>query len=213
MKYTAKNDELHLIDILKKKYLDITIDWSGRIFIGIHLDWEYTKRTVTLSIPNYVNKYLSIFKHKKPKHDQHSPHPHVTPKYGPKTQYTPSSTTSNLTESQIIYFRQVIGAFLFYACAMDSTIITTVGSIATHLSTSKWDSINNRINHFLEYAATHPDAKVSYHKIDMHIWVYIDASYLTEPKSKSQAGGYQYSPNFQYNLTTHNQNITTMYFS
>ena len=63
VKYTAKNDALHLIDTLKKKYPGINIDWSGRIFLGIHLDWDYTKRTVTIYIPNCVNKSLSRFKH------------------------------------------------------------------------------------------------------------------------------------------------------
>ena len=48
-------------------------------------------------MPNYVNKFLSIFQHKKPKHDQHSPHPHATPNYGAKIQHTPPSNTSNLT--------------------------------------------------------------------------------------------------------------------
>ena len=59
VKYIAKNDALHLIDTLKKKYLGITVYWSGRIFLGIHLYWDYCKRTVTLSMPNYVNKALS----------------------------------------------------------------------------------------------------------------------------------------------------------
>ena len=64
VKYTAKNDSLHLIETLKKKIPGITIDWSGRIFPDIHLDWDYTKCTVTLSMPNYVNKYMSRFQHK-----------------------------------------------------------------------------------------------------------------------------------------------------
>ena len=61
VKYTAKNDALHLINTLKKKYPGITIDWSGRIFLVIHLYWDYTKRTVTLSIPNYVKKTCQYF--------------------------------------------------------------------------------------------------------------------------------------------------------
>ena len=58
VKYTAKNDALNLINTLKKKYLGITIDCIGIIFPGIHLYWDYTKRTITLSMPNYVNKDL-----------------------------------------------------------------------------------------------------------------------------------------------------------
>ena len=64
-----------------EKKPDITIDWSGGIFLGIHLDWDYTKLNVNLSIHNYA-KNLSIFQHKKPKHHQHSPNPDATPNYG-----------------------------------------------------------------------------------------------------------------------------------
>ena len=63
VKYTVKNDTLYLIDTLKKKYPGISIDWSGIIFLGIYLDWEHAKSTVTLSMPTYVKnscKYFNI---------------------------------------------------------------------------------------------------------------------------------------------------------
>ena len=102
VEYTSKNYEFHFIDTLEKKYPGITNYWSGRIFFGVHFYWDYTKRTITISVHNSINKALSIFQHKKPKHDKHSPHPHATPNYGAKIQHTPPSNTSNLTESQII---------------------------------------------------------------------------------------------------------------
>ena len=74
-------------------------------------------------------------------------------------------------------------------------MLTAVGSIVTHLSTAQRDNINNCINHFPEYASTHPDAKVTYRKSNMHIWVHTYASYLAEPKEISQAGGYHYFSN------------------
>ena len=97
VKYTAKNDAFHLIGTLQKKY-PIIIDWSDRIFLGIHLDWDYINLTVILSMPNYVNKDLSILQNKKPKHDQHSPHPQAKPNNGAKIQYVPPSTNYNLTK-------------------------------------------------------------------------------------------------------------------
>ena len=65
-------------------------------------------------------------------------------------------------------------------------MLTSVVSIETHLSVSQWDIIKNRINQFLDYSSTHSDAKITYHKIDMHIWVHKDASYLSEPKERPQ---------------------------
>ena len=71
-------------------------------------------------------------------------------------------------------------------------MLTKVGYISAHISTAQWYNINNSINHLLEYAATHPDSKVTYHKSYMHLWVHTYASYLAEPKARSRAGRYHY---------------------
>ena len=36
---------------------------EATVYIGIKLDWDYVRRTVTLSMPNYVCKALHIFQH------------------------------------------------------------------------------------------------------------------------------------------------------
>ena len=64
-------------------------------------------------------------------------------------------------------------------------MLTAVGYIVTQIYTAQWENINNRINHFLEYAATHPFDKVTYKIIKMHLWIHTYASYLTEPKTRS----------------------------
>ena len=45
---------------------------------------------------------------------------------------------------------------------------------------------------FLDYAATHPDAIITYRASDMVLAVHSDASYLSESKGRSQAGGHFY---------------------
>jgi hypothetical protein len=47
-----------------------------------------------------------------------------------------------------------------------------------------------RVNHFLDYMWTHPDAIIWYHASDMILNVHSDASYLSAPKACSRAGGY-----------------------
>ena len=84
---------------------------------------------------------------------------------------------------------------MFYARAINYTMLTTVGYITTHISTGQWDNINNWINQFLDYAATHTDAKITHHKSGMHLWVHAYAYYLTETKAISRAGGYHYFSN------------------
>jgi hypothetical protein len=47
-----------------------------------------------------------------------------------------------------------------------------------------------RCKQFLDYAATHQDAIITYKKSDMVLVVHSDASYLSEPKARSRAGGH-----------------------
>jgi hypothetical protein len=47
-----------------------------------------------------------------------------------------------------------------------------------------------RVNQFLDYMWTHPDAIIQYRASGMILNVHSDASYLSTPKACSQAGGY-----------------------
>jgi len=124
-----------------------------------------------------------------PKRPQHSPHPHTPPAFGVKIQYAKENIESDLTPDQVKYIQQVIGVFLYYGRAIDSTALAAIGS---NISTGQWEDIKFRTNHFLDYMVTHLDAKIVYKKSDMHLWTHTDASYLTEPKARSRAGGYHY---------------------
>ena len=191
VKYTSMDDAMHLINALKERY-QITSDFDGKIFLGLHLDWNYKKRTVRISMPGYVRRALARFQHKAPRSPQHSPHPCAKIHYGAKIQFAKESITTDMTPIQLKWCQQVIGVFLFYARAIDATMLAAIGSIASHLSTSTWANISQNIHHFLDYAATHPDASLTFRASAMHLWIHTDASYLTEPKARSRAGGYHF---------------------
>ena len=55
IKYTSKEDANHLISALKYSYR-ITIDWTGRHFVGINLQWNYKLRICDLPMPGYIKK-------------------------------------------------------------------------------------------------------------------------------------------------------------
>ena len=42
VKYHNKIDALHIINYLKEQY-SITTDWTGQLYIGITLHWNYKK--------------------------------------------------------------------------------------------------------------------------------------------------------------------------
>jgi hypothetical protein len=47
-----------------------------------------------------------------------------------------------------------------------------------------------KIKQFLDYAASQEDAVITYRKSDMVLAIHSDASYLSEPKARSGAGGH-----------------------
>ena len=47
-----------------------------------------------------------------------------------------------------------------------------------------------KIKQLLDYAATHPDAAVTYRSSNMVLASHSDASYLSENKARSRAGGH-----------------------
>ena len=63
VKYTNKEDVLHLKSVLTQHYTIMT-DWSRQQYIGITLDWDYTHRRVHLqkgatAIPSPTTKKTS----------------------------------------------------------------------------------------------------------------------------------------------------------
>lgn len=188
VKYVGEEHAQHLIHVLEQKYI-ITTDWSGDLYVGLHLDWDYTYRTVDISMPDYVAKALQRCNHSPPAQPQHSPHICAIPQYGAKVQLTPVPDNSPpLTAAQVTHLQQVIGTFLYYARAVDSTMLVTLGSLAAAQSKATTATLAH-LNQFLDYASTHPDAKVRFTSSPMVLNIHSDASYLSESQARSRAGG------------------------
>ena len=189
VKYINKADVEHLMSVLKQDY-EIDTDWEGTRYLGLTLDWDYIKHEVHLSMPGCIENALIRFGHEPPDKPQMQPYPHTIPTYGTTIQYAKAADTAPAaTKAEEKYIRQVIGVLLYYGRAVDSTIITGLSSLAaaqanptTHtLSLVKW---------LLDYAATNPNAILTYKKSDMVLAVHSDASYLSEPSARSRVGGH-----------------------
>ena len=51
VKYHSQQDLQHLIDSLRKNY-DISIDYDGKNYCGLQLDWHYTEGYIDISMPS-----------------------------------------------------------------------------------------------------------------------------------------------------------------
>ena len=95
--------------------------------------------------------------------------------------------TEPLPPSGVLRIQQIIGSLLYYALAVDCTLLVVLGDLAsaqTKASDDTWD----KIVWLLNYAATHPDANITYNASDMCLHAHSDASYLSVPKARSRAG-------------------------
>jgi hypothetical protein len=103
--------------------------------------------------------------------------------YGATVQYAkPEDRSRLLSKEEKKYIQQVIGTFLYYGQAVDSTMLTTLSSIASTQAAPTAETLAN-IKTFLDYAATHQDAIITYRASNMVLVVRSDASYLSEPKA------------------------------
>ena len=83
----------------------------------------------------------------------------------------------------------MVGVFLYYGRAVDSTMLVALSAIASDQA-APTEATLNKTKQFLDYAATHPDAVLTYNKSEMGLAVHSDASYLSEPRARSRAGGH-----------------------
>ena len=93
VKYYNKTDALHIINCLEEQYT-ITTDWTGKLYIGITLHWDYKKGLVDLSTPGYIEQARNKFTHPPPRRPQHSPHASILPPFGKEQQLTSLPDTS-----------------------------------------------------------------------------------------------------------------------
>jgi hypothetical protein len=146
VKYIGKQHAEHLWNSILRSY-ELTTDWTETVYSDMTLKWAYDKRTCDISMPGYISNVLSKFQHDSPKHPQHTPSQYVTPVYGAKTQYTTRDETPLLTAQQCLTIQKVTGSVLYYARAVDPTVLMPLNDIATEQTkaTEKTQAATNQM--------------------------------------------------------------------
>jgi hypothetical protein len=131
VKYVGQEHAKHLRNFIAAKH-KMTTNWTGNLYLGISQNWDYQVRTVGLSMPCYVEKALKRFTHKLPHRPQHAPHAWLKPTYGAATQYTaPKDTSALLDNNSIKCLQEIIGVLLYYARAIDPTMLVALSILAS----------------------------------------------------------------------------------
>jgi hypothetical protein len=130
VKYVGKTDVDHLISSIKNDY-ELTVDWTGNLYCGISLDWDYVNRRVDISMPGYIKKKLQECNHVVPTRLQwclYSPEPE---KIGSKAQAPlPTGESPKLDHKGIKRIQQILGSILYYTRTVDMTVLAALSTIA-----------------------------------------------------------------------------------
>ena len=71
---------------------------------------------------------------------------------------------------------------------MDSTLLMPLSTIASEQENTTEETMQ-KCRQFLDYVASQEEADLTFHASNMILAIYSDASYLSEAKARSQAGG------------------------
>jgi len=163
VKYFGDENLKHLFQALGgTETYDIVKDWTGDLYCGINLEWNYVQRWVDIAMPVYAIKYLTRYDHPPPFKPQHCPYTPNPIAYGKDNQATtPGDTSPLLDAAGKRRIQQIVGSFLYYAQAVDPTILMALSAIVAQQSAPMEEKLA-RGNQFLHYMWTHPDAKIRY---------------------------------------------------
>jgi hypothetical protein len=81
VQYVGKEHAQHLIDALETDY-KVSKYWTGGIYCGINMKWDYENKHVNLSMHGYIKDALHKFQHpvpKRPQYAQHNDRPRLWP--------------------------------------------------------------------------------------------------------------------------------------
>jgi len=175
--------------MLKEKY-ELTEDWSGGLYCGIKLHWDYIAHTVDISMQGYIKKLLQKYKHKIPTKPQHCLCTTAPKQYWAAAQAPlPIDISPKLSDEYIKEIQRIFGSILYFARAVDTMVLMALSSIASEQTRGTTDMMA-KAKQLLDYLAKHPDATIRFRASDMILNVHSDASYLSETQAHSRACGH-----------------------
>jgi hypothetical protein len=117
-----------------------------------------------------------------------SPILYTPPSYNASPQLELTDSSPPATPAQRHYLQRVVGKFLYYAMAIDGTYLYAIKRLAQQQANPTQRTMLE-VQRFLQYAACHPNARITYTASDMQLAIHSDASFNGEPGSRSRAAG------------------------
>jgi hypothetical protein len=190
VRYTKQEDADHLIQTLESNAYKLKVRPLGDKYLGMSISFDRVQHTVSLSMPGYVTKMLKRFRpqyllpgHRAAK----TPGRYIPPSYTSGPQVVFVDNTEKLSPTLITELQAIIGTLLYYARAVDPTLLTISNELASQQA-QPTQRILKAANRALSYCSANHQNALLYHACDMTLHVFADASYLCRSHSRSVAG-------------------------
>ena len=196
VKYTERAGAQHLIDTLLGCGYELSIDWDGAKYLGLTIEFASDRQSIAISLPGYIDKVLK----------QHAPYintgtaspaVYTSPSYGARQQLVSSDSSAPLCKSEASRLRGIVGSILYYARAVDSTMLPAVTTLAS-LQARPTAAVMAQANRLLQYCFRYPSNRLILHACDMQLHVQSDASFNSRPRGRSVAGSFFYLGNHDH---------------
>jgi hypothetical protein len=172
--------------------LSVAHNVHNNTYLGYTIDYSPTSPSpcTTLSMPNYIPAMLSrlcpsgwsriiLAVHIPPVSYPDSPS-----RLSPSSPTTPATPVSPAEKTWI---QQVVGSLLFYARALDLSVLTAVCQLPCHQSNPTQHDLPSA-HRLLNYVSSHRNPHKNIHPSSMVLWCCTNTSFLSRPKSGSVAG-------------------------
>ena len=193
VKFHNRDDAQHLINALTLHGMyKVKVNERADKYLGYNIVYSPDMREISLSMPDSIAKIVVAHCHGVPPPPQLSPAQYTPPSLGVRgPQLTLTDFSPTLPPDQTKYIQRVVGALLYYALAVDCTLVPAVTAISSAQATPT-QAVLDALNHLLGYAAANPAATLVFRASDMRLHVGVDGSHLSRPNSRSVAGAFFY---------------------
>ena len=132
----------------------------------------------------YIERAQLRFRHVPSRLPEHSPHPWQRPNYGAKTQFvTVSNDAPAIDAVDKTRILEVLGMLLFFAQAIECTLLTAIGKLATEESQAT-NITMEKLTQLSKYCTAHPGATFRFTASNTTL------SVKSAVKGRSRAAGY-----------------------
>ena len=180
--------------ILRSKYT-LKVDLTGRQYLGITIAFEGSPRCqyVDLYMPEAIEKIRQRFAPELTR-GAASPAIYIPPRYGAAAQQVPHEVSPALSPERKLWLQQLVGCVLYYARAVDYTMLPAVCAISSDQAHATEATLSAAYR-LLAYAISYPDNCLRLYSCDMIVHLQADGSFHSRSNGRSVAGGFGFFGN------------------